>query len=120
MLGGVPILRKIYHSFPHFHLLISTSPMKIFIYSTYPFLLQHPLCPSILILTNHIFFWKSKLKHMGVDITCFFQHAKSSLTKCEKCLLEPSYRTVTHKSWSFLQKKLMAYNKKQFSQKVPP
>ena len=31
--------------------------------------------PSPLFM-SHIFFWKSKVKHTGVDITCFFQDAK--------------------------------------------
>ena len=30
---------------------------------------------------------------MGVDITCMFQDAKSSLTKRKKCSLEASYGT---------------------------
>ena len=36
-------------------------------------------------------FWKNKVKHTGVDITCFFQYAKSSLPKHEKCFLVASY-----------------------------
>ena len=41
-----------------------------------------PPCPLTFILRNHIFSWESKLKHMAVDIMCFFfQDVKSSLTK---------------------------------------
>ena len=66
--------------------------MKIFIYSTYPFLLQPSFLPAQpLFNQSHFFFWKSKVKHTGVDITCFFQDAKSSLTKHKKCFLEASY-----------------------------
>ena len=46
--------------------------MKIFMYSTYPFLLQHRPCPPTVLLKNNIYSWKSKLKHTGVDIKCFF------------------------------------------------
>ena len=67
--------------------------MKIFIYSTYPFLLQPPFLPTNPLLINHIIFWKSKLKHTGADIMCFFQDAKSSLTKHKKSFLEASYGT---------------------------
>ena len=54
--------------------------------------------------------------HTGVDITCFFQDVKSSLTKHTvfwKRVMEP----VKHLSCSLLQKKLTAYSRKQFPQK---
>ena len=46
--------------FPVINTLPSNDQMKIFIYSTYPFLLQPPILPTELI--NHVFSWKSKLK----------------------------------------------------------
>ena len=58
-----------------------------------PFCYNPPFCPPNLILINHIFLSKSKVKQTGVDITCFFQDAKSSLTKHKKCFLEESYET---------------------------
>ena len=54
--------------------------------------------------------------HTGLDITCFFQDVKSSLTKHTvfwKRVMEP----VKHLSCSLLQKKLTAYSRKQFPQK---
>ena len=65
--------------------------MKIFIYSNYSFLLQPSFLPTQPLLINHIFSWKSKLKHTGVDITFFLQDAESSLTKHKKYFLEASY-----------------------------
>ena len=69
----------------------------IFIYSTYPSLLQSPSLPAQpppppSFLINHNFSWKSKLKHTSVDITCFFEGANSSLTNHKKYLLETFYR----------------------------
>ena len=64
--------------------------MKIFIYSTYPVLLQPPPYPSMPLL---IVSWKIKNKNTGIDITCFFYDAKSALTKHKKYLLEASCRT---------------------------
>ena len=48
--------------------------MNIFVYSICPFLLQPPPFPSTL-LPNHMFSLKIKIKHMGVDITCFFSNS---------------------------------------------
>ena len=47
---------------------------------------------------NHIFnqshiFWKSKVKHTGADVACFFQDAKLSLIKHKTGFLEASYGT---------------------------
>ena len=43
---------------------------------------------------NQSHFWgKSKVKHTGADIACFFQDAKSSLEKHKKCYLEAPYGT---------------------------
>ena len=55
-----------------------------------PFCYKPPFCPPNPLLINQLF-WKSKVEHTGVDITCFFQDAKSSLTKHKKCFLEASY-----------------------------
>ena len=44
--------------------------MKIFIYSTYLFLLQPPFLPTKPPSNQLHGFWKSKVKHTGVDITC--------------------------------------------------
>ena len=43
--------------------------MKIFLYSTYPFLLQPLPRPATPFLNNQI---SSKLKHIDVVIKCFF------------------------------------------------
>ena len=67
--------------------------------------------------TIKTFFWKSKIKHTGVEITCFFQDAKSSLTKDKKCFWKRLMEPVKHLSCSFLQKKLTGYSRKQFPQK---
>ena len=69
--------------------------MKIFVYFTYPFLLQPPILPTQTPCnqSHFLFFLKSKVKHTGVDITCFFQDAKSSLAKHKKCFSEASYGT---------------------------
>ena len=67
--------------------------MKIFIYFTYPFLLQAPFLPTQPPFNQVHFFWKSTVKHTGVDITCFFQDAKSSLANHKKCFLEACYGT---------------------------
>ena len=91
--GQYQFLGKIATHFSYFHVITPQSQMKIFMYFTYLFLLEAPLCPQIFLLINHIFSWKSKLKHTVVDIECFFQVAKSSLTKYKQCLLEVSYRT---------------------------
>ena len=65
----IPILRKICYPFSQFPFINIPTQMKIFLYSTYP-----------LFLMNHIFSWKSKLKHTNVDITYFFQYAKRFFT----------------------------------------
>ena len=72
--GGraVPILRKKCHSFPPTPLISNSSQMRIFIYSTYRFLLQPPSLLRTVLLTNNIYSQKSKLKHTSVDIKCFF------------------------------------------------
>ena len=90
--GSIPIYKKNCYPFPPFPFINTPFQMKVFIYSTYPFLLQPAPCPPTHFLINHIFSWKSKLKHKDVDVTrFFFQDAKSSLTKHKKCLLEASY-----------------------------
>ena len=69
--GAVPILRKNCRPFPRFPFINTSSQMKIFIYFTYPFLLQLP--PPTALLINHMYSWKSELMHTGIDITCFFK-----------------------------------------------
>ena len=71
--GGrtVPILRKNCPTFPPFPFINTSSQMKIFIYSTHPFLLQPRPCLPTVLLINNTYSWKSKLKHTGVDIKCF-------------------------------------------------
>ena len=61
--GGSTNFRKNCLSFLRFPFINTSSQIKIFIYSTYPFLLQPPPCPSTALLINHIYSWKSKLKH---------------------------------------------------------
>ena len=61
--------------------------MKIFIYSTSPFLLQTPSLLIESLLINHIFSWKSKLKH-----TCFFPRSKIFTSKTH-VFLEVLYGT---------------------------
>ena len=78
-----------------------------------------PFCPPNPLLINHIFFWKNKVHHTDVDITCFFQDAKSYLTSQSikrvfwKCLTEP----VKHLSCSLLQKKVNGLQLKTISSK---
>ena len=114
----VPVLRKNYYPFPPFPFINTPSQMKIFIYSNYPFSLQSSPCPSTLLFINHIFSWKSKLKHTSAHITCFFSRYKNLHQQNIKSvywqrLSEP----VKNLSWSFLQKKLTTYGQKQFSPK---
>ena len=89
--GTIPILRKICYPFSPFLFINIPTQIKIFLYSIYP-----------LFLMNHIFSWKSKLKHTNVDITYFFQYAKCFFTdktsKHQKRLME----SVKHLNWSFL------------------
>ena len=89
--------------------------MKIIIYSTYHFLLEPSTCPPTPILINHIFSWKSKIKHTDVDPTCFFQDIKSSPTKHKKCFLEASYGTSQTSKVELCRKKVNIYSQNQFS-----
>ena len=80
---------------PYFHLL--ALPLKwlnedFYIFHLPLFTTTSPLLtqPSF---SQSYFFWKNKVKHTGVDITCFFQDAKSSLPKHKKCFLVASYGT---------------------------
>ena len=111
--GTAPILRKNCHPFHPFPIYYTTpSKMKIFIHSTYPFLLE---VPSSLI--NHIFSCKS---NTGLDIASFLSRCKifnKTWSVYWKRFMEP----IKHLSWSFLQKKcwrLIAENN--FWHKVPP
>ena len=116
----VLILTKNCHPFPFIY---TTSRMKtltylymkifiyltdfyIFTYFTYPFLLKLPSLPPTSLLINHIFSWKSRLKHTGLDIICFFQDEKSSLTKHKKCYWKRFMEPVEHLRWSLFSKKV--------------
>ena len=73
-------------------------------------------CPPNPLIINHIFSWKSKLKHTGVDIMCsFFKiknlHQQIIKSVSWKCVMEPS-------KLELFRKKLTAYSRKQFPQKV--
>ena len=50
----------------------------------------------------------------------FFQDAKSSLTNHKKYLLQTLYRTTETSKLELFTKKVTVYNRKRFSQKVPP
>ena len=50
----------------------------------------------------------------------FCQDAKSSLTKRKKYLLQTFYRTTETSKLELFTKKVTVYNRKRFSQKVPP
>ena len=50
----------------------------------------------------------------------FFQDAKSSLTKHKKYLLQTFYRTTETSKLELFTKKVTLYNRKRFSQQVPP
>ena len=76
---------------------------------TYTFLVEPPPCPPTSLLINHIFSWKSKLKHTGVDITCLFSECKI-LTK-HKASYGTSQTSVLE---------LFTSQRKQFLQKVLP
>ena len=102
--GAIPILSKNLTHLPSFHLLTPPPPLKwSFLYiPPIPFFL--PSCPPNRLLINHIFSWKTKLKHTVVDITCFFifQDAKSSLTKYKSVFWKSLMEPIKHLSWSFL------------------
>ena len=70
--GAVPFPRKNCHPFPPFPFINTSSQMKIFYIPRTPFYYNLRPCPPTVLLINNIYFWKSKLKHTGVDITCFF------------------------------------------------
>ena len=96
--------------------LLSNDQIKIFLYIALTLFITTPLSTHPTPFSSITFLWKSKVMHTGVDITCFFQDVKSSLTKHTvfwKRVMEP----VKHLSCSLLQKKLTAYSRKQFPQK---
>ena len=82
-----------------------------------PSLPARPASPSSFLI-NHNFSWKSKLKHTSVDITCFSEGANFSLTNHKKYLLETFHRTSETSKLELFTKKLTAYIRKQFLQKV--
>ena len=93
-LGLIPILNKNCNPFALF--LFINTPFKMVkwrslyfpftsFYYNFPFCLPNP--------NQSHFFWKSKVKHKGVDIQCFLQDEKLSLSKHKKCFLEASYGT---------------------------
>ena len=70
---AIPILTKNCNPFSLFSFIntpLSNDRIKIFIYSTYPILLQPPFLPTQPLLINHIFPWKSKQMRTGVDNAC--------------------------------------------------
>ena len=72
IVGQYQFLGKIATHVPHFHLL--TPPLKWrFLYiPPIPFYYNPHSCPPTVLLINNIYSWKSKFKHTGVDIKCFF------------------------------------------------
>ena len=115
--GAIPILRENCNPFALFLFIktsLSNDQIKMFIYSTNPFLLQAPFLPTQLI--NQVFSWKIKHKHIGVDIMCFFSKCRIFTNKTYffwNRLMEP----VKHRSWSFLQKKVNSFYRKTISAK---
>ena len=81
--GAIPIIRENcnpFALFPFIKTSLSNDQMKMFIYSTNPFLLQTPFLPTQFI--NQVFSWEFILKDTGVDTMCFFfQNAEYSRTK---------------------------------------
>ena len=63
------------------------------------------------------FFLKSKVKHTGVDIRCFFQDAKSSLTKHKMSFWKRLMEPVKHLSCSLFRKKVNGLHPKTISAK---
>ena len=109
----VSILRKKCFPFPSFPFINTPSQMKIFIYSTYPFVLQPIPCWPTDFLINYIFSWKSKLKYTDIDFTSFFfQDTKSLLIKHKSIYWKRLMEPVKHLIWRFLQK-LTVYSGKQ-------
>ena len=82
--GQYQFLGKIVTHFPGFHLLIPLLKWRFLYIPPIPFYYNPPPCPPTTLLVNHIYSWKSKLKHTGVDITCFF---KMQLTKTWKVFI---------------------------------
>ena len=85
--GQYQFLGKIDTHFPHFHLL--TLPLKWrFLYIPPTCFYYNPgPCPPTVLLINNIYSWKSKLKHTGVDIKCFFVY-KIFVNKTWKIFIE--------------------------------
>ena len=100
--GQYQFLEKL-PSISPFPLINTSSQMKIFIYSTYPFHYNPRPCLATVLLINKIYSWKSILKHMDVDITCL---TKSSLTKHKNYLLQTPYRTSETSKLELLTKKV--------------
>ena len=98
--------------------------MKIFIYSTYPFLLQLPfLSTQPTFNQSHLLLEKYTQAYwcryyVFFFLFFFFEDAKSSLTKHKNVFWKGLMEPVKHLNWSILQKKLTAFSRKQFLQKI--
>ena len=95
---AVSNLKKNCYPFSSFLFINTPSHAKIFIYSTYLLLLQHPSLPSPIPPFNrsHLLSWKNKLKHTGIDgyrYYVLFYNTKFPLARHKKYLLEAPYRT---------------------------
>ena len=71
-LGQYQFLGKIATHFPRFHLLTPPLKWRFLCIPHTPFYYKPHHCPPTVLLINNIYSWKSKLKHSGVDIKCFF------------------------------------------------
>ena len=71
-MGQYQFLGKIATHFPRFHLLTPPLKWRFLCIPHTPFYYKPHHCPPTVLLINNIYSWKSKLKHTGVDIKCFF------------------------------------------------
>ena len=109
------ILRKNFNPFVLFPFINTPPPLLKWSF------LCIPPTPSYYLLAHPSPF-ETKLKHTGVDMYVFFYFSRCRIfaNKIKKCFWKSLMGKFQHLSWSFLQKKLLAFNRRQFLYKIPP
>ena len=118
-IGVIPILKKNCNPFALFPFINTPSKMikwKFLYIPLTPFY-YNPLFLPTQPPFNQSFFWKGKVKHTVVDITCFLQDTKSSVTKHKRVFWKRLTEPVKHLSCSLLQKKVNGLQLKTISAK---
>ena len=101
-MGVIPILKNNCNPFSLFPFIIIplNYQMKIFTYFTYLFLLQPPFLPTQPPFNQAHFFWKSTVKHTGVDITCFWKRLMEAVNHLSCSLLQKNVNDLQPKTIS--------------------